>query len=131
MKERSGNLDVDDDAENDNGTKKRLCIFIYLFSFCFVSSTFGPVITVLSGTGVTGQQNNEIYYSAYIDLCLEYGWSGNYNFICTRQLLRNFFYYCLTTLLLSNAIFLETNSQNNAILILFATLTFLMPTNTF
>ena len=61
MKERSGNLDVDDDAENDNGTKKRLCIFFFLFSFCFVSSTFGPVITALSGTG---QQNNEINFSS-------------------------------------------------------------------
>ena len=30
MKERSGNLDVDDDAENDNGTKKRLCIFFFI-----------------------------------------------------------------------------------------------------
>ena len=28
MKERSDNLGVDDDAENDNGTKKRLCIFL-------------------------------------------------------------------------------------------------------
>ena len=31
MKERSDNLGVDDDAENDNGTKKRLCIFLKKF----------------------------------------------------------------------------------------------------
>ena len=35
--------------------------FFFFFSFCFVSSTFGPVITALSGTG---QQNNEIYFSS-------------------------------------------------------------------
>ena len=33
MKERSSNLDVDDDAENDNGTKKRLCIFFFFLVF--------------------------------------------------------------------------------------------------
>ena len=32
MKERLDNLGVDDDAENDNGTKKRLCIFFFLIS---------------------------------------------------------------------------------------------------
>lgn len=53
MKDRSDNLGVDDDAENDNDTQKRPFFFIF-FSFCFFSSTFGPVITVLSGTG---QQN--------------------------------------------------------------------------
>ena len=31
MKEGSDNLGVDDDAENDNGTKKRLCIFFKKF----------------------------------------------------------------------------------------------------
>lgn len=54
MKDRSDNLGVDDDAENDNDTQKRPFFLFFIFSFCFLSSTFGPVITVLSGTG---QQN--------------------------------------------------------------------------
>lgn len=126
MKDRSDNLGVDDDAENDNDTQKRP-FFLYFF-LVFVFFRVHLVRLLLFYL----VQDNKIYHSSYIDLCLEYGWSGDYNFICTGQLLRIFFlYYCLTTLLLSNAIFLETNSPNNAILILFATLTFLMPTNTF